>query len=200
MRRKIFKFRRNKKSILTVLLVLALIFIVLGILLIAILSKENKILLKDYIEAFFAMIKENKLNYKDSIKTVLSTNFISIVLVWILGISLIGIPLVLIYFLFKALTIGMSFSSIIYFYKGKGVLLSIIYIIPSIINLGIFIILCYNSIKMSKYLYRILFLKEHINKNIMKRYINVLLILLVFIIGSSFIEVFIIPNIMRLFL
>ena len=149
---------------------MAIVFIILGVLTIALLSKDNKVLLKDYIEGFFNQIKSGNFNYIKALRTVLFKNFISMFLVWLLGISLVGVPIVLIYFAFKALTMGMSIASIIYFYHTKGIILGIIYIIPSIINIGIFLILGYNSIKMSRYLYHILFLHEETNKRIIRRH------------------------------
>lgn len=198
MRKKIFRIKRNKKKTLIFLIITAIIFILLGVLIIAVLSKNNKILLKDYIEGFFLQIKEGKFNYGKSLKTVFFKNTISMFLIWLLGISLVGIPIILVYFAFKALTMGMSIASIIYFYHTRGILLGIIYIIPSIINIFIFLILGYNSIKMSRYLYHILFLKEETNKRIIRRYVNVLLILLVFVVISTLIEVLVVPNIMKL--
>lgn len=200
MKKRVFKFHNNKKKLLIGLIISGIIFIIVGVLLIALLSKSNKEILKDYMDSFFSLVKSGKFNYRGSIKTVLLTNLISVFVIWILGVSLIGIPVILIYFSIKAMTIGMSLSSIIYLYKLKGIFISIIYIIPSIINFGIFLILSYNSIKMSKYLYRVLFLKERNNKLVINRYINVLLILTIFIIISSIVEVFIIPSILRLFI
>ena len=200
MRKRVFRIRRNKKKTLAFLIITAIIFILLGVLVIAVLSKSNKILLKDYIEGFFLQIKSGKFNYGNSLKTVFFKNTISMFLIWLLGISLVGVPIIVVYFAFKALTMGMSIASIIYFYHTKGIFLGIIYIVPSIINIGIFLILVYNSLKMSRYLYHILFLHEETNKRIIRRYVNVLLILLVFMVISTLIEVLVVPSIMKLLL
>ena len=88
---------------------------------------------------------------------------------------------------------------IIYFYKFKGILIAIIYIIPLVIDLYLIFFLSYYSLIFSNNLNRLLFLKKEISfKNIMRRYIKILIFVVIGIIISSIMEVYLIPNILKL--
>ena len=186
---------KNKK--LLKLLIAILISFILGILYIAILSKSNKSMIKDNLELYFSSL--NKLNYTKALINSLSTNLLYTIGIWLLGISIIGVPIIIVLLLFKSFTIGFTISSIIYFYKFKGILIAIIYIIPLVIDLYLIFFLSYYSLIFSNNLNRLLFLKKEISfKNIMRRYIKILIFVVIGIIISSIIEVYLIPNILKL--
>ena len=192
MKKKIIK---NKK--LFRLLIIILISIILGILYIAILSKSNKAMIKENLDIYFSSL--DKFNYSKAITNILITNSLYVIGIWLLGISIIGAPLIIVLLLYKSFTLGFTISSIIYFYKLKGILIAIIYMIPLIINLYLVLFLSYYSLIFSNNLNRLLFLKREVNfKNIMRRYIKILIFVLIGILISSLIEVFVVPNILRL--
>lgn len=193
------KIKKNIKTnkLLFKLIIITSIFILFGILYISILSKNSKLLIKDNLNTFFNSI--NKLNYTDAFINCLTSNIIIIILIWIFGISIIGVPLIILILIIKSFILGFSISSIIYFYKIKGILIAIIYLIPLIINLLIIIILGYYGIIFSKNLNQFLFLKKEMNfKNLMKKYLKLLLFSILCILISSFVEIYIIPNILKL--
>ena len=186
---------KNKK--LFRLIISILISFILGILYIAILSKSNKSMIKDNLELYFFSL--NKLNYIKALTNSLSTNLLYTIGIWLLGISIIGVPIIILLLLFKSFIIGFTISSIIYFYKFKGILIAIIYIIPLVIDLYLIFFLSYYSLIFSNNLNRLLFLKKEISfKNIMRRYIKILIFVVIGIIISSIIEVYLIPNILKL--
>jgi len=189
------KIIKNKK--LFRLLIIILISIILGILYIAILSKSNKAMIKENLDIYFSSL--DKFNYSKAITNILITNSLYVIGIWLLGISIIGAPLIIVLLLYKSFTLGFTISSIIYFYKLKGILIAIIYMIPLIINLYLVLFLSYYSLTFSNNLNRLLFLKREVNfKNIMRRYIKILIFVLIGILISSLIEVFVVPNILRL--
>ena len=192
------KTRKIKSNKLIIKLqIISIICILLGILYIAILSKSNKLLIKENLKNYFENL--NKLNYIKAIVKCLSSNIITISSIWILGISIIGIPLIIVILIVKSFAIGFTISSLIYFYKLKGIIISIIYVIPLIINLFIIIILSYYGIIFSKNLNSLLFLKKEVNfKNIMRKYVKIFLFSIICIVVSSLIEIYIIPNILKL--
>lgn len=185
-----------KNKLLLKLIIISLISIILGILYLSIISKSNMNLVKDNLDNFFNNLK--KLNYYIGIKNSLSSNLIYVIVIWLFGISIIGIPLIILMIIMKSFILGFTISSIIYFYGLKGIYISFIYIIPLIINLLLLIFLSYYGIIFSKNLIKLLFLKKEINfKNIMKRYIKLLIFSLIITIVSSSIEIYIIPNILK---
>ncbi len=190
------KIRKSNKLILK-LMIISIISVLIGIFYIAILSNSNKVLIKENLETYFESL--NKLNYIKALIKCLTSNMITISSIWLLGISIIGVFLIIIILIIKSFALGFTISSLIYFYKLKGIIISIIYIIPLIINLFVIIILSYYGIIFSKNLNRLLFLKKDVNfKNIMRKYIKILLFSTICIIISSLIEIYIVPNILKL--
>lgn len=190
------KIRKSNKLILK-LMIISIISVLIGIFYIAILSNSNKVLIKENLETYFESL--NKLNYIKALIKCLTSNMITVSSIWLLGISIIGVFLIIIILIIKSFALGFTISSLIYFYKLKGIIISIIHIIPLIINLFVIIILSYYGIMFSKNLNRLLFLKKDVNfKNIMRKYIKILLFSTICIVISSLIEIYIVPNILKL--
>ena len=189
------KIKQNK--LLFKLLIIVIIFLIIGILFLAITSKDNKLLIKDNLNIYFKSL--NKLNYFKGFINSIVNNYFYLLVIWILGISIIGIPIAIFMLILKSFILGYTISSIIYFYGLKGIFISIIYIIPLVINLIIIYILCYFAINFSKNLNKMLFLKKNISlRFLVKNYLRVLLYSSILFLISSLIEIFLIPNILRL--
>lgn len=190
------KIKDNK--LLFIITIITIIFLIMGILYPALITKSNKTLIKSSLDNFFLAIKNNKLNYQASIISTLTSNVIITLLIWLLGISIIGLPVIIMLLIAKSFILGFSISSIISVYKVKGILIAVVYIIPIVINLLISYILCYYAISFSIMLFNYLFIKrEYSRKIIVKRYIKILLFSIISIIVSSVVEVFLIPIILK---
>ena len=79
------KIIKNKK--LFKLIILVLISIILGILYIAIISKSNRLMIKENLELYFSSL--NKLDYTKAIINSLTANLLYSIGIWLLGISII---------------------------------------------------------------------------------------------------------------
>ncbi len=190
---------RTRKLLLFLVSVVGIGF-VLGLLFISILSDENKELIRSSITSFFEMINANKNNYLKDFISDFSSNLGISLIIWLVGISIIGILIVTGIIFFKSFILGFSFSSIIYTLGFKGFLLAIIYIIPEVISLFITFVLVYYAISFSIILFNYLFKKKEIVRTlIVRRYIKVLVIVIIGIIFNSLLRILIIPNILRLF-
>ena len=186
-----------KNKLLVKLLFISVISILLGIFYMAIISKQNKESVEESLKLFFQSI--NKLNYQKAIVNCLSSNIFYLLAIWLLRISIIGIPFILLILILKSFILGFSISSILYFYKLKGILIALIYIIPLILNLLTILFLGYYAIIFSKNLIRLLFLKKEIRfKNIMRRYSKIFLFCLGMIIISSILEIYVVPSFLKL--
>ena len=191
------KVHMPKNKLLVKLLFISVISILLGIFYMAIISKQNKESVEESLKLFFQSI--NKLNYQKAIVNCLSSNIFYLLAIWLLGISIIGIPFILLILILKSFILGFSISSILYFYKLKGILIALIYIIPLILNLLTILFLGYYAIIFSKNLIRLLFLKKEIRfKNIMRRYSKIFLFCLGMIIISSILEIYVVPSFLKL--
>ena len=138
----------NNKKIIYYLIGLSLIGIIGGSLFITILSKHDQSLIKEYMNNFIASI--NKFNIKSINITSILTNIFFIITIWLLGISVIGIPIILFMYFSKFFTLGFSISSFILTYKLKGTLIALVYIFPvQIINMIIYSLITLYAIKIS---------------------------------------------------
>ena len=190
------KIYKIKNKLLFRLMVIAILSIIIGILYISILNTSNIEKIKKSLQLFFKGI--NKLDYTKAIINCITSNLFYLVLVWILGISIIGIPIIILVIILKSFILGFSISSILYFYKFKGILIALFYSVPLIINLAIIIFLGYYAIIFSKNLNKLLFLKQDISfKNIMRRYIKILLFCTCASIISGLIEIYAIPSLLK---
>ena len=188
----------KKRKLLVVLLFIIVISFTIGSLFISILSDGNQVLVKESIISYFNGIKTGEFTYLKSLYSILSSNLILALFIWIMGISIIGVLLVVLLLIYESFITGFSLVSIIYTYGFKGILSCFIYMIPEVINLFVLFVLSYYSISFSILLFNYLFRKKDFNRKIIVfRYLKFLIISLGILIISSFISVFVIPNILK---
>lgn len=184
----------NNKKILIFLLTLGIIGIIIGSIFMTILSESDKTIIISYITNYIEKIISGNINYVDNIKNSIFSNIGYVIFIWLLGISIIGLPLVVIFYFFKIFTLGFSISSFILTYKVKGLIPALIYLFPSeIIMFFTYVLLTLYSIKISKNLIYSYLKKENNNINIKNKYLKVLIVCTTAMIICSLYEVFIMP-------
>jgi len=195
--RKIILPKRKLNIFITSIIILG---VILGSLFLLFINKEDKSLVINQITNFFTNINNDKLNLFDAFKNSIISNFMYLIVIFVLGLSIIGIPLVIFLVFFKGFIFGFSISSIILVYNYKGIIGSLLYVFPHhIINLIILIIIGVYSVSFSKNLLESIFKRKNISyKNILKRYLIILIIALVTSVITSSIEVFISPLLIKL--
>ena len=194
------KAKKKVNKLLLILLISTIISFILGCLFISIVDNNGRSLIKESINSYFDGIFDGKTNYINGLYTILPRNIFTDIIIWLVGISIVGIIIVSCLLLFKSFLVGFSLSSIIYTYGFKGILISIIYMISEVINLFIIFLLTYYSISFSILLFNYLFRKKEYNRRIiMKRYIKIFIICLGITILNSLISIFLIPNLLRFF-
>lgn len=189
----------NKKTLLffTILLIIG---IIAGSIFMAILSETDKKLVTDYFNNYISNIENNKLNYLESIKNGLFNNLLYIIIIWILGISIIGIPIVTIMFFIKSFTLGFSIASIVFNYKLKGCLLNFINIFPNqMIYFLIYMLITTYSIFFSLKMINSIINKKNMDfKIMMNKYVKILIISVIAITIGIIIETFITPLLIKI--
>ena len=182
------------RKLLSIISIISIICFILGFLFISVLSIDNKLLITSSVTSFFNEIYNKEIMYNDILIKSLSSNLLLNIFIWLLGISIIGIPIVIFILGIKVFVCSFTFTSIIYTYKFNGILKAIIYIFPHLINLFLMFILVYYSISFSITLFNYLFRKKECNRMVLvKRYIKILGISIICLMVSSFIEVFVVP-------
>lgn len=196
--KELLKKIKTKKLFILVFAITLLCFLA-GTLLISMLSKSNKELIINSLNNFYTSLKENKISSTNLLYKTMTSNLILNIIIWVLGISIIGIPIVIFILGFKSLSLGFTISSLIYTYKFNGLLKAIIYLIPNIINIFIVFVLVYYSISFSINLFNYLFRKIEFNKRvIVKRYLKILIVAILLSILTSVTESFILPKLFNL--
>ena len=184
------------------LITLMLVGIIAGIIFIFFVDESNKKNIVTKVNDFFIMLKTSKsINYSKSLSNTILLNLLYVLLIWTLGISLIGFPIIIVVLFFRCFVFGLSISSIIYSYGFKGILGSFLYIFPhQIIILILYLLLGFYSLSFCYKLFSLLFLKKTINFNYgMKRYLKILLLSVVISLVISIYEVFISTYFLKLF-
>ena len=191
--------KRNK--LLSILLFLTIIVILISIYLPALIDNKAKEEITNNINNLLVSIKSNNNLTKTYIYNTLLENSLSITILWTLGISIIGIPIILCYYILKLLTYILEITFLIINLKSIPIILIPIYSIPYIINIFLYFILIYYAITFSIILIKVLFLKKEYNlKGIMKKYIKLYFLLLLGITINSIIEIFLVPTLLKFFL
>lgn len=189
----------NKKVNLFVIFIVVL-GIISGSLFLMVLNDNDKSEVINEISTFMTNINTNNINNLNSFKNSLIEGMILIILSWILGMSIIGVIFNIFFIYMKSFTIGFSISSFILVYKYKGILSSLIYVIPSqLINILIILILGVYTLLFSKYLFKMIFLKDktvNLGK-FFKKYVLVFGICIILCLVSSLCEAYLLPSLLK---
>lgn len=196
---KLKKKTSSNKRIIIFLVGLFLIGIIAGSIFITVISKTDQALVKEYIKEFINKIDKNKLNYLDALKNASISNLSFIIIVWLLGLSIVGISIVVFMYFSKAFVLGFSLSAFILQYKTKGIIIALIYFFPHhIVNMIAYTLVMIYSLKISFILINSILKKKTISfKPIMNRYLIVLGVSAGMIIVASLYECFVLPFIIK---
>ncbi|MBP3635152.1 MAG: stage II sporulation protein M [Bacilli bacterium] len=191
----------KKNNILILISVVFILGIIFGSIYITILETEEKTTILNQVESYFL---NNKIGFEDKIeifKNTLISNLTYIASMWVLGLSVIGMPIVFIMIFFKSFVLGFSVSSIFAKYGFKGIIGVLVYLFPSSIVLSIFsLFLATYSIIISFKIANSAFTKKTINfKTFMGRYFFILLVGIILSVLCSLFDTFLSPYLTKIF-
>lgn len=184
------------------LLVIVLLGFLSGIVFSNILSYNDKKEVGEVVETYFLNLKnDEKINYFNNFLTTLGTNYLYLVLIFIFGISIIGLLLNPFLLYFKSFIIGFSVGIIITLYSFSGIPLSIFYIFPhQILNMIIYVLMSFYGMNLSLKLFKSLFLKKSFSHSeFMRKYLKVFFISVGVILFSTIYETFLADFILKIF-
>lgn len=188
------------RKLLLFLVSILLLSFICGVLFISVLDEQNKDLITSSINNYFNSIHKGQITYLKGFLTDFSGNLFLNLFIWLIGISIVGVIVVILGLMFRSFLVGFSFCSILYTYGFKGLVVGVVYIIPQVISLFIFFVISYYAIDFSILLFNYLFRKKDYNKRvIMSRYLKLLLVSSCFVLLNTLINVFLVPNILILF-
>lgn len=157
-----------------------------------------------YLNEFFGAILANDVtSNKQLFLQSLSHNSKFIALIWILGISIIGLPLILIFLFLKGIVVGFTVGFLVNQMGWNGFLLSFVAILPqNLIIIPVFIVCATMSVTFSLQMIRKQFTKTT-NRRIgplFTNYIYTLLLLCLFLIAAAAVESYVSPYLMKIVL
>ncbi len=194
---------KKEKPLLFFTFIVFTLGLLLGTIFITMITEEDKTLLLNQLSTYLESTK--KLS-KDvfgivAFKSCFLNNFIQLLILFILGISMIGILAVIIILFFKGFMIGTSLSTFILKFKVKGILGCFLYVFPTtIINILIFILLSFYAVYVSKKFLYALFKKDNLNfKTFLGKYLLTFVICVILMFFTCFLESFLTPFLLKLF-
>ena len=187
------------KNLFVFLFVLVMVGLFAGALFSVILSDSDKKMVSDYLNNFLLNLSSDKINFNISFFNTLIFTLGFALLIWIFGISIIGVLLVLPFLFLKSFILGFSVGSILLNFKIKGIILSLIYIVPHhVINLLIYILICAYSIMISYRMVTCMRKRKSFDfKLFMSKYSFILIFSFIILFITSLYESFILPCVLK---
>ena len=190
-------FRVNRK-IFVFLLGILILGVLFGSILPVFLSVDDKRLVSEYLSGFVFDIK-NIINSIVFLKNGLLSDGVFLILIWLMGVSIIGVPVVLFLFFYRCFVFGFSISAIVMNYGFKGILFSFVYIFPhNVISIISYIVMSVYSLIFSIKL--LFFILRKIDFNIrvfFKKYLYIFFICFFVVCLSILYESFVNPHVLR---
>ena len=173
-----------------------------GCIFLIMLKETDKVAIIEQIKEYFITLKDNKYNIGTSFKNGLIMNNIYIIVMWILGLSIVGLILHIFILYIKGFIVGFSMSAIMLTFKIKGLFVGLLYLIfGQLLNILEITILGIYGISFTIFLIKTIFKKSRgttNNRKEIKKYLTMLICLLLIAIISTCLETIILPTILKL--
>ncbi len=191
---------RINKNLFVFLAVIVAVGLASGSIFVTFLNSSDKQMVTNYLNDFLNSINSSKLNYGITLTNTLVFTLGIGLLIWLLGISVIGFIFIILILFVKSFSLGFSLGSIIINFKFKGIILSFIYIVPHhVINMMIYILISSYALVLSYKLINSFMKKTSFDfKNIFQRYNFILMFSLIILSISTLYEVYCMPYLLKI--
>lgn len=191
---------RINKNLFVFLVVIVAVGVASGSIFVTVLNDSDKIMVSDYLNNFLNNLNSNNLNYNGTLINTLIFTLGLAILIWILGISVIGFALILLFLFIKAFSLGFSVASIIINFNFKGILIALAYVVPHhIINLMIYLLISSYALVLSYRLISSFTKKKNFDfKGIFNRYLFIIVFSLIVLFFSVLYEVYLAPSLINM--
>ena len=133
-----------------------------------IISVNDKTLVIDKIKLFISNINSDSINGIEVFKNGISVNMLYLGIIWVMGMTFVGVVLNIVILFIKSFILGFSLASFIMVYSYKGLILSLIYLLfGQILNILVIVMVTIYGIMFSSKLNLIIF-KNKQDNNILK--------------------------------
>ncbi|MFP5109548.1 stage II sporulation protein M [Neobacillus sp. C211] len=192
---------REHSSIFLFIVVLFLMGVIFGAIVVNSMSITQKEDLFYYLSQFFGQVSSGKeAEDNDLFMQSLFHNSKFIGLMWILGISIIGLPVILILLFIKGMVVGFTVGFLVSQMGWQGFMLAFVSILPqNLIIIPVFIMMAALSVIFSLRMIKKQFMKKYAQPILpfFKSYILTLIVAVIFIAAASGIEAYLSPWLMK---
>ena len=194
---------KKEKNILIFILITFFLGLILGSLFINFITEDDKKLLVEQLELFLSNVKnltKDVFGIKVFSEEILNNGF-QLFIIFVLGISMIGLPVVIIIMFFKGFMLGTTLATIILKYQFKGIIGSFLYVLPCyIFNIIIYIFISFFAVHASIKFLKALFKKDNLNfKSFFGRYLLSFIISMFLMIIVCLLDAYLTPVLLKLF-
>ena len=187
----------NKNRILFILIVSTIVCFISGILFHSIIDLDSKSIVNNNILNLIESLNKDSISNLSNFNSLFFSNGLITFIIWVFGISIIGILLVYVLYLFKIFIYAFEFVSLFSYLKLNNILYIFIFYIPNIISMFILLFISYYSLSFSFRVFKHLFIDKSINiRKLFIGYLRVFFIALFLFFINSIIEIFIIPKLL----
>ncbi len=194
---------KKEKQIVIFMIIIFLVGLIAGSLFINLISQGDKDILTNQVTTFFDSIKKLSSGVfgVNALLDGLLNNYSQLFIIFVLGVSMIGIIAVILILFFKGFTLGATLSSIILKYQLKGVLGIFLYVFPTlIINTFIYIFISFFAAHASIKFLKAFFKKDNLNfKSFLGKYLLSFIISIILMFVCCLLESFLTPLLLKLF-
>lgn len=193
------RIKLTSKNLFIFLVSFSCFTLIIGMLFYYFLNSSDKDLAHNSITSIFGL--KESYDYLNLLKNSLLENTFSTFLIWVLGISVIGVLACIFIYFCEMFSIGFTMASIFGEYGIKGIIGNLCYLIPSkVCYLVVVFFLTFFAIKISYKIIKLCFTNEDVRiKEEIRKYFKVLLFSFIAMVAISFMEVFIDPFLIKLF-
>ena len=194
---------KKENNLIILILAIFIIGLVVGSLFVNFITKDNKTLLINQVETYFSSVKslDKKVFGINAFTPNLINNELQIFLIFALGLSILGIPVVILIMFFKGFMLGVTLATFILKYQLLGILPSLLYIFPCfIIYIIIYTLISFFAVSTSLKFLKAIIKKDNLSfKKFLGKYLLCFLICLVLIIINTLLDAFLTPILLKLF-
>ena len=194
---------KKEKNILIFILITFFLGLILGSLFINFITEDDKKLLVEQLELFLSNVKnltKDVFGIKVFSGEILNNGF-QLFIIFVLGISMIGLPVVIIIMFFKGFMLGTTLATIILKYQFKGIIGSFLYVFPCyIFNIIIYIFISFFAVHASIKFLKALLKKDNLNfKSFFGRYLLSFIISMFLMNIVCLLDAYLTPGLLKLF-
>ena len=189
-------FKKNKTM--TLLVIMTVVIFIIGLLLPSIINNNIEKEINNNLNSFIQAIKNSKLNYISLFKDMITNKLLLIVIIILLGVSVVGIPIIILLYASKVLIGGLELSFLIQNIHSYNLLFIIVYLLPKLFDLLLLGLLIYYALNFSIFMIRILFINKQINiSKITFKYIKICIIITILSIFINLSEYFLYTKVLK---